>query len=556
MVHNKYFQWLMSPWGLFIAYVLVTFLKAPRLFTSPRFWAEDGVVYFLQARAHTLSEAMWAMPLGYLSLPANLAGMFSAQLPLLYATYGNLVVALSIQMLLFWVVFANRFFDGDRLKQGILLFIPVLVIQSAETWLNAINSQFWLALAAAYVLASPGGVFSVKRHTANGAVLLLAGLSGPVSAFLAPLFVLRGLAERRWVWLAYALPVSLGALIVLAAPSAGARTLSFPTDIFAIASLFQIFVNNLCVECALVLYPDAEAYRHFFWLALLIPLGGYAWAYLRANKMGRWLILASSALLVLSFVGMLGKEQLLQGLPYMGSRYFFAPASLFFAAMLCGRDSSRRGMASWALIFLSVNGLYFGTLYPVVGERDGRNWKKSVRAYLSSETDVVYFNQPLCGFVPELAKTAPTVPNFITGTASELIFQVPEQAIRNLQNVYLYRALRVRPQIWQSHDGDWQDSGMFLFGTPHLGQCYGGDWPAPIRLMRIADGKLYLSRTELGPLAGYTFMLGYGENFGAMLARRSFIQFNGDDLEPLLYEPRHERNVPKRPGYRYRLDES
>lgn len=534
MAHNKYSQWLMSPWGLFVAYVSVTFLKAHRLFTAPRFWAEDGVVYFLQARTHTLSEAMWAMPLGYLSLPANLAGMLSAQLPLLYAPYGNLAVALSIQMLLFWVVFVNRLLDGDRLKQGILLFIPVLVIQSAETWLNAINSQFWLALAAAYVLASPGEGFSVKRHAVNSATLLLAGLSGPVSAFLAPLFVLRGIAERRWVWLAYALPVSLGALIVLTAPSAGARTLSFPMDIFAIASLFQIFVNNVCVECALVLYPHAEAYSQLFWLALLILLGGYTWAYFRANRMGRWLILASSALLVLSFVGMLGKEQLLQGLPYMSSRYFFAPASLFFAAMLCGRDSSIRGMASWALILLSVNGLYFGTLYHVVGERDGRNWKRSVRAYLSSETDVVYFNQPLCGFAPELAKAAPTAPNFITGTASELIFQVPEQATLNLQNVYLYRAMRVRPQIWQRHDGDWRDSGMFLIGAPHIGQCYGGDGPDPIRWVRIADGRLYLSRTELGALAGYTFMLGYGENFGAMLARRSFIQFNGDDLEPRL----------------------
>lgn len=532
---NKYSQWLMNPWGLFLAYFLATLIKAPLLFKTPRLWAEEGVVYFLQARTLGLGEALWGMPLGYLSFPANLAGVLSAQLPLLYAPYGSLTVSLLVQMLLFWVVLANRYFEDDRLKQGVLLLIPVLVIQSAETWLNAINSQFWLALAASYVLASPAGTFSLNRHSANGVALLMAGLSGPVSAFLAPLFVLRGLIERRWVWLAYALPVSIGALIVLAGPSAGARDLSFPVDVFAFASFFHVVANNLCVVCALSFFPYADGLRHYYWLALLLVLGIYGWVFLRANQAGRWLILASFALLVLSFVGMFGKELFFQAGTFSNSRYFFAPAALFFAALLSGQGLLRQGVARWALVLLAVNGVLFAMRYPAVGERDGTSWQKSVDAYLSHETDVVYFSSPFCGFVPELAGTASFAPDFITVSAFDLLFKLPDHATRHAQNIYLYRARQSRPHVWQRHDGvGWRDSGMFLFGTHRFGQCQGGDRPDPVRWARIANGKLHVNRAELGHLDGHTFLLGYGENFGAMLARRSFIQFNGDDLEPRL----------------------
>ena len=59
---------------LLLLYIAATFFKAPVFFLKPRFWAEEGVVYFLQGRAINFTETLTAMPLGYLSFPANLAG--------------------------------------------------------------------------------------------------------------------------------------------------------------------------------------------------------------------------------------------------------------------------------------------------------------------------------------------------------------------------------------------------------------------------------------------------------------------------------------------------
>ncbi len=240
----------LSALTLFMVYLLVTVAKAPALFASPRFWAEDGVIYYLQARVLPAYEALWAMPLQYLSLPPNLAGILAFQLPLPYAPYASLGVSLFIQLLLFGVVVLNHYFAGKRLKQGILLLLPVLVIQSFETWLNPINSQVWLALAAAYILAAPKEGFTAQRHVLNGATLLLAGLSGVVAAFLAPLFVLRGLWERQWVWLFYSLPVAVGGIILVLAGTGHGRVLSFPLDLFAIRSFFHIILDNVCLPCA------------------------------------------------------------------------------------------------------------------------------------------------------------------------------------------------------------------------------------------------------------------------------------------------------------------
>lgn len=520
---------LLSPWGLWLGYLLITIAKAPSLFWAPRFWAEEGIIYYLQARTAGWSGALFAMPLGYLSLPANLAGVLANELPLMYAPYGGLMVSLGIQMLLPWVVLANGYFARDRLRQGLMLLIPILVIQSFETWLNAINGQFWLALAAAYVLASPGGEFPPRRHVANGFTLLMAGLSGPVSAFLAPLFVLRGIIERRWVWCIYALPVALGGVMAVAGQSSGGRALSFPLDVFAYASLFHVFLNNLCVSCAVALFPKFAGFAEYFGIALVLVVAAFIWAWWKANSTGRWLIFAASVLLVLSFVGMLGKEQFLHGDAISGARYFFASAALFFSALLCFREPARR-VPLLLLALLSINALQFTIRYPVLGEHDGKDWAAGVEAYRKAVTDVIYFNPPMCGFAPDAPDAATSQPRFLVSSASDLIFVAGSGERPLPQNVYLYRTRLDQPVNWQRFNGEWNDTGLFLFGLSHLGRCYGGDQPAPVPGVRVSDGKLVFSRADVGSPDGYLFLLGHGESFGAMLARNNYFLFFGDDL--------------------------
>ena len=90
---NKYVQ---SLGFVFVFYVVATFLKAPSIFLKPRFWAEEGVVYFLQGRSISFADTWTAMPLGYLSFPANIAGWIAAQIPLYYAPVGSFFVSFAM----------------------------------------------------------------------------------------------------------------------------------------------------------------------------------------------------------------------------------------------------------------------------------------------------------------------------------------------------------------------------------------------------------------------------------------------------------------------------
>ena len=513
---------------LFALYLAATVAKAPALFVTPRFWAEEGVVYFLQGRELGFWEALWAMPLGYLSLPANLAGWLSAQLPLLHAPRGGLTVSLAIQLLLPWIVIANRFFDGDRIRQAMLLAMPIVVIQSAETWLNSINGQFWLMIAAALVLAAPTRPAGLHRHALDAAVVALAGLSGPGAAFLAPLFGLRAIIERHGIWAIYAALASSGAVLVLLGDGAS-RALSFPPDLFGLAAGFQLVANNVCIGCALRSFPYAAAHQPWFVLALPLLAGLYTWSWRRSDASGRWMLTASATLLVLSFASMLGKELIAQLPAFANSRYFFAPAALLFGALAAGRRA-RAPVALGIMAIVGANGIVFALFHPVVGIGDGHAWIESVEAHRRGETDIVFFNRPFCGFTPDPPMRTDGIA--LHGDGAELALTLPRTVERGTQ-VFVLRQT-IGHETWQTGAPAWRDAGLFLYGTPEYGRCFGGDFPRPFRAVRSDEPTLLLDRHALGPMTGHRFLIGHGERFAAMLARGDYVIVDGTELAAAL----------------------
>lgn len=518
---------------LFGIYFLLTIFKAPDLFLSPRFWAEDGVIYYLQARVLPIYEALWAMPLNYLSLPPNLAGILASKLPLLYAPYTNLIISLLIQLLLFWVILGNYFFAGNRAKQGMFLLIPILIIQSFETWLNSINSQVWLALIAACILAAPTGNFTRQRHTLNIFALLLAGLAGVITAFLAPLFILRGLLECRWTWFIYAIPVSLGGIIMLMYGDQG-RSVSFPLDIFAIKSFLQILLNNLCFPCATWLIQNiaiiGSGYAAITTMLLLVL--AYLVVWINILITGRWLLTASLLLLILSFAGALGKEQWLLLPSETGTRYFFVPAVLFFSSLLFMSSPKKQKMATFVLIVFFINGIYTGKQLGVVGEYDGKNWKQSINDFRQNKSSIIYFNKPFCGFTPVVATSTAESFQILQHSSSEIT--VGASRIESLLNpqVFLYRFSTEHPKIFQYYSkGKWVNSRLYLFGAKEYAQCYGGDVPLPAEGISIKGKQIVVNRAMMKDASGHQFMFGYGENFAEMLANKTFIYFAGHDVQ-------------------------
>lgn len=511
---------------LFFVYFAATFVKAPILFLKPRFWAEEGVVYFLQGRVIGLLETVTAMPLGYLSFPANIAGWVSAQLPLYYAPYGALIVSLAIQLLIPCVVIFNRYFDGHRARQAVFLLIPLLVFQSFETWLNSINSQFWMLLAASMILAAPRMAGGLPVTCFNFCVALLAGLSGPGSAFLAPLFVIRAVLEKRIKWLLFGLAVSVGAVLVLALQQ-NSRAISFPVDVFGVFVSFHLVFNNICMRCANVVHPLLVQHGAVRWLLAMLVAAVYTFFWRRTDENGRWLLAASMVLTALTFASMLGKDMVLGYPPFFGARYLFAPAALLFGALVSSAFRRRR-LEIAILVLLALNGVSSSIFYPVAGKFGGEAWRQGVSRFHAGEGDVIYFDPGLCAFSPSAGHGGEKRFRLAKATMDSFEFDTATHSLKD-QKFFLYRQSTTAHE-WEAGAPDWQVTTLFMYGSWQYGFCRGGDTPAWSPDEAPANGKVVIKKSDIGPLEGYRFLIGFGDDFAAMLARKDFLIIEGAEL--------------------------
>ncbi|MCP4664157.1 MAG: hypothetical protein GY856_52910 [bacterium] len=188
--------------------------KAPGLVLDPRFWAEEGTVYFAYARHHTVLQSLFLVPTstnpaGYLLLAANLPATVAARLvPLELAPWVTTLSALLIQALPFAVVlFGESHLWRTPLRRLlvclILLFAPPLV---GEVWLNSINSQLFCGLIAVLILGEDLRSASRRRARIYRGLLVFCGLSGPYTGLLFPAFLLKHRLEatresRLHVWI-------------------------------------------------------------------------------------------------------------------------------------------------------------------------------------------------------------------------------------------------------------------------------------------------------------------------------------------------------------------
>lgn len=520
---NKYVQ---SLGFVFVFYVVATFLKAPSIFLKPRFWAEEGVVYFLQGRSISFADTWTAMPLGYLSFPANIAGWIAAQIPLYYAPVGSFFVSFAIQLLIPCVLIFNRYFDDNRIKQAFFLMVPLLVFQSFETWLNSINSQFWMILAIALVLAAPKIKHRWPTVVFNVLVALLAGLSTPGSAFLAPLFFLRTVMEREVKWAMYGATASVGAILVLALQQ-GSRGVSFPVDVWGVFASFHLVLNNICMPCSRAIFSSLAQYETLRWvLAFLIGLI-YAVFWVRAEKMGRWLLTASAVVALLSFASMLGKEMVLDNSPFFNARYFFAPTALFFGALLL-RAFQGSLLEIVILTVFVLNGVASSIYYPPVGAPYGKAWRQSVKEFDRKESDVIYFARDWCAFSPTANQSTPKMA-IEKLTADTLEISTSSSLPEDTQ--FFFYKQSFKNFRWEVAAPEWRQTSMFLAGTEQFGQCYGGDLAVHDKNVQLRDGKISINASLLGPLEGYRFLVGYGKDFSAMLAKRDYLMIDGAQLQ-------------------------
>ena len=227
--------------ALLAAYGLLIFLRYPWLLTHGRLWAEEGPVYLRGAWSGPIVSSLFASHLGYLSIWPDFSALLAARaFPLPAAALVMSWCAFLMQLLAGYLVVQCELLR-TLISRAIALAI-LLVGVGMESWLNTINSQFYLVICAGVILMSRPDRLRIFR----GAVLLLASLTGPMTASLAPFFLVRALLTKtRASLLQAAIVVSCACVqmfVVFEALHAGMRRTNFQ-----LSGVAPIFLVNFLV---------------------------------------------------------------------------------------------------------------------------------------------------------------------------------------------------------------------------------------------------------------------------------------------------------------------
>lgn len=326
-------------------------LRAPLLLQQPRFWAEEGKVYFSYAYANPIWKALLAPHQGYYHLFANVATLLALLVPVRHAPMVTTLLAFASQALpLALVLWGTAPLWRTLPRKVLVMLIILLTPSSGECWLNTINSQFYLALAAALLLLEDPPSEAVRRWIYRG-ILALAALSGPVTAFLALLFIVRGWARRRepeagiqaWVVAAGAMLQAGIILTSLDVPPEGAVRFTGMSP----ANLLAVIINRTLVmpvasmraaqwvADAMLRLQKTGAEIALGWglFLMLVSLGLYlCWG---QPIQQRYLVLASLLMTSLSTVSaLIAPDQTKWVLVWPGAaiRYYYAPSVLLMLA--------------------------------------------------------------------------------------------------------------------------------------------------------------------------------------------------------------------------------
>lgn len=175
--------------------IIINCIRIPELLFTPRFWAEEGTTYFSSAYRNGFLENLFSAHYGYFTLYNNIICSLAALIEPENAPFVTIYAALAIQVgVSLYISFSDTpLLPAPWQRYVVALFVPL--VSYGEVWLTTIGIQYWLAIAAFFVLISvrpsrPGFLL------AEGALLLTAGLTGVVAAMLSPFFLIKSYRQK------------------------------------------------------------------------------------------------------------------------------------------------------------------------------------------------------------------------------------------------------------------------------------------------------------------------------------------------------------------------
>ncbi|MBL8729448.1 MAG: hypothetical protein JNM25_13515 [Planctomycetes bacterium] len=375
-----------------VAIVLVVALRNPDLLTSPRFWGEEGELFYQPACTGSLWHALTACPQDYYNLGCRLATLLALAVPIERAPLVTTVFALLVQVLPGLLILRLAQQGAFRPWTAAVAIAAVLLGSPMhETWLTSTSSAYYFLLAGAVTI-----VFyeALGLRATAWCIALATGLSStyaigllPFAAWLAVRQPSRG---RTIATLLLLLGLLVQTVIYLTNDSGVARTSDLPPAIAVAAFFAKVYVlpvgglgvaDRVGVELSWAIYEE----RFWRWTPLLLLPVVAMWAAVLASgsRTARQLFVCGHLLAVTALFGSLGqKHELIGGLA--GGRYFVPISALHMLGTLEAlRPRSRWWVRLLPAVFLGATLLqgvrqYFD-LPP--GFFQGPDWRAEVAAW-------------------------------------------------------------------------------------------------------------------------------------------------------------------------------
>jgi hypothetical protein len=398
------FQYLCAALLLFM---LLIFMRAPALLTRPRFWAEEGTVWFQHAITHTpVASLLFVFPeSGYYIFSTNLAALLASITKnvagLEYAPAATTYFSALIQLVPFLIIlgFKSHLFNSwwkSALGCLILLCAPTA---TGEVWLNSINSPSYVGAAALVLLFFDASGATRITIWALRITLLLIGLSGLYGVLLFPLYALSYVVykERERIVQAVLLAACFliqVSVVLLVHAGAGLE----PTR-FSYVTPDTALVNILFFEIINPITGEVTARHVFHYLGLSnaltistsVPRTGtvmlaacfslVAIASIFAALRGRR-IASESGLLMGAFVIYAAVTSIasLGGIP--NGRYAFLPGAIFLLLIMDNLARPRRQIVTAVCGFVLAVALFRGiTMYRAQPVFVGPEWSNEVKTW-------------------------------------------------------------------------------------------------------------------------------------------------------------------------------
>jgi hypothetical protein len=383
-----------------LLFALLVAVRIPKVLDG-RFWAEEGTVFFRHAWQVPWEQAiLWSYG-GYLNISANLAGILAAHLvPLEKACYVTSIFGLIVQTFPAIVLCSSnlKWLQERKILICALLLIATLPL-SQEIWLSCIGSQVHLTLSVALILAltTRTGLCGWFQKF----LLLIGPLSGPGSASLVPLFLLRAWIDKSKQRLIQAVILGTAAAIQFAFffhPNERASLSATPITVMGIDPLLLLnvfFVKHILAPCMGITqttnltegwgnaYASGISISPQTALLAAVILAFSAFKMWRSkNPEPKWFFFSGALLWMVANFGALGVRAALLNIGE-SERYVFAPQILFELAILyfaCVSKGWKKTLFSGITIWLLVIGLheYFWTT-PFYSE--GPPWRQEVHKW-------------------------------------------------------------------------------------------------------------------------------------------------------------------------------